>query len=187
MCIRDRSRGTRSTRTSRRTGSGSWPSRATPTGSSTQKTWSEPGVHLGERPPDALRAWSSRVEDRGAPQPPLLTRALRTLMATGLVVGLTAPAVALPAEPPQALQDEITDTVGVLGDRTGDVQKALDRLAEQTKFQLFVVYVDSFDDWDAVDWADAAAIDSKMGIDDILLAVAVQDRAYGLSLIHISE
>lgn len=116
------------------------------------------------------------------PLPPLLTRALRTLVATGLVVGLTAPAVALPAEPPQALQDEITDTAGVLGDRTGDVQKALDRLAEQTQFQLFVVYVDSFDDWDAVDWANAAAIDSKMGLDDILLAVAVQDRAYAVSV-----
>jgi len=62
------------------------------------------------------------------------------------------------------------------------VQKALDRLAAETRFQLFVVYVDNFDDWDAVDWADAAAIDSKMGIDDILLAVAVQDRAYGVSV-----
>ena len=116
------------------------------------------------------------------PLPPLLTRALRTLVATGLVVGLAAPAVALPAEPPQTLQDEITDTAGVLGDRTGDVQKALDRLAEQTQLQLFVVYVDSFDDWDPVDWAAAAAIDSKMGTDDILLAVAVQDRAYGISV-----
>ena len=85
-------------------------------------------------------------------------------------------------ESPPDITDEITDRVGALGGRTDDVRDALERLAEDTAYQLFVVYVSSFDDWEAADWADAAAIDSGLGRDDILLAVAVDDRAYWVSV-----
>jgi hypothetical protein len=44
-----------------------------------------------------------------------------------------------------------------------------------------VVFVDSFDDWDGIDWANASAIASGLGAEDLLLAVAVEDRAYGIS------
>jgi uncharacterized membrane protein YgcG len=99
----------------------------------------------------------------------------------GLVTGLAAPAFAVRTESPPKVSDEVTDTADALGGRTDDVRAALDRLAEDTRLQLFVVFVDSFDDWDGIDWANASAIASGLGSDDLLLAVAVDDRAYGIS------
>src|SRR5690606_2266047 len=76
---------------------------------------------------------------------------------------------------------EITDPDGVLGDRTDAVQGALDRLADDTDLQLFVVYVSTLDGMDGVDWANATANASGLGVDDLLLAVGTEDRRYGLS------
>ncbi|WP_258725167.1 TPM domain-containing protein [Cellulomonas sp. NS3] len=86
------------------------------------------------------------------------------------------------AEPPQDLRDEVTDLAGVLGTGTDDVTAALDELADATPYQLFVVYVATFDGLDAADWADRTAGLSDLGPDDILLAVAVEDRRYQVSV-----
>lgn len=80
------------------------------------------------------------------------------------------------------LDDEITDPAGVLGDDAPEVQQALDRLAAETPYQLFVVYVDSFDGIDGRDWANATATNAALGVDDMLLAVATEDEVYGLSV-----
>ncbi|MBN0041871.1 TPM domain-containing protein [Cellulosimicrobium cellulans] len=98
---------------------------------------------------------------------------------TGLA--LLAPAGTAHAVPPTDVAGEITDPDGVLGDQTDEVQDALDRLAQDTDLQLFVVYVASFDGMDGVDWANATANASGLGVDDLLLAVATEDRRYGLS------
>lgn len=119
------------------------------------------------------------------PSPRALVRTLRTLLSTAAVValaGLAVPATAVPTENPDRLDDEITDTAGVLGSREGAVADALDRLAEETEYQLFVAFVTTFGDWDAADWAEEAAIESGLGREDVLLAVAVQDRAYEISV-----
>ncbi|KGM14956.1 hypothetical protein N867_13510, partial [Actinotalea fermentans ATCC 43279 = JCM 9966 = DSM 3133] len=115
-------------------------------------------------------------------------RAARALAAgfaalTGLVA-LTAPAAGrvVRIEEPGRLADEITDTAGVLGSREAAVADALDRLARETDLQLFVAFVDTFGDWDAAAWAEEAAIESGLGRDDVLLAVAVGDRAYAISV-----
>lgn len=86
------------------------------------------------------------------------------------------------AEPPQDLRDEVTDQAGVLGTGADDVAAALDGLADATPYQLFVVYVATFDGLDAADWADRTAALSDLGRDDILLAVAVDDRRYQVSV-----
>ncbi|QAY64851.1 TPM domain-containing protein [Xylanimonas allomyrinae] len=87
------------------------------------------------------------------------------------------------AEQPLAdLDGEITDRVGVLGDRTADVQAALDRVADETTFRLFVVYVDSFDTLDGRSWANQTATAAHLGLHDILLTVATGDRSFGLSV-----
>ncbi|MFS0698947.1 TPM domain-containing protein [Cellulomonas sp. 179-A 4D5 NHS] len=86
------------------------------------------------------------------------------------------------AEPPQDLRDEVTDQAGVLGAGADDVAAALDGLADATPYQLFVVYVATFDGLDAADWADRTAALSDLGRDDILLAVAVDDRRYQVSV-----
>lgn len=121
--------------------------------------------------------------DRGA-------RALHDLVATCLALAavvlltglaLLAPAGTAHAVPPVDVAGEITDPDGVLGNQTAAVQDALDRLAQDTDLQLFVVYVPSFDGMDGVDWANATANTSGLGVDDLLLAVATEDRRYGLS------
>lgn len=85
------------------------------------------------------------------------------------------------AEPPLRVPDRVTDRAGAL-DPAGlaRVREAIDRLrADGT--DLFVVYVDSFDGADGQTWASQSADYSQFGTNDVLLAVAVTDRAYGVS------
>lgn len=104
-----------------------------------------------------------------------------------LLLALAGAAVLAPsasAVPPLTqLDSEITDQSGVLDD--GDearVQTSLDQLADETPYQLFVVYVESFDGTDGRDWANRTATDAGLGVNDLLLAVATEGRAYGLSV-----
>src|SRR5690606_39483276 len=107
--------------------------------------------------------------------------AMVLLVALLPLLPLVVPAGSVRAVPPMHVAGEIMDPEGVLGDRTDAVQGALDRLAEDTDLQLFVVYVPSFDGMDGVDWANATANASGLGVDDLLLAVATEERRYGLS------
>ncbi|MFF2451847.1 TPM domain-containing protein [Isoptericola sp. NPDC058082] len=105
--------------------------------------------------------------------------ALVLALAGAAVLALSASAV----PPLTQLDSEITDQSGVLDDGdVAQVQASLDQLADDTPYQLFVVYVDSFDGTDGRDWANRTATDAGLGVNDLLLAVATQDRAYGLSV-----
>jgi hypothetical protein len=99
-----------------------------------------------------------------------------------VVLALGQPATAL-AEPPSRVDAAVEDRAGVLapGD-TGRIAEAAARLRAANGLQLFVVYVDSFDGADPVEWTDDAARLSQLGVEDVLLAVAVRDRAYGTSV-----
>ncbi|WP_265522675.1 TPM domain-containing protein [Oerskovia flava] len=107
----------------------------------------------------------------------LLSAALLTL----LLALATGGASVARAEPPLDVDGEITDSAGVLGGETDDVQAAIDRLADETDLQLFVVFVETFDGLDGAGWADATANESGLGTNDLLLAVATEERRYGLS------
>lgn len=97
--------------------------------------------------------------------------------------GLALSAGGAHAEPPQDLLAPVTDVADVLTPaQEQDVATALGVLADSTDHQLFVVYVGSFDDWSNADWADTTADTSGLGRDDILLAVAVDDRRYQVSV-----
>ncbi|MFJ7956574.1 TPM domain-containing protein [Streptomyces sp. NPDC096319] len=76
---------------------------------------------------------------------------------------------------------QITDRVDALGDRRPSVVQALDRLYEDRRVQLFVVYVRDFSGRSGQSWADATAERNALGLDDVLLAVATHDRQYGYS------
>ncbi|MDT9688381.1 TPM domain-containing protein [Streptomyces sp. P9(2023)] len=76
---------------------------------------------------------------------------------------------------------QITDKVDALADRRGAVVQALDRLYDDRRVQLFVVYVRDFSGRAAQSWADATADRNGLGVDDVLLAVATHDRQYGYS------
>ncbi|WP_159793800.1 TPM domain-containing protein [Puerhibacterium puerhi] len=113
---------------------------------------------------------------------------LLAALLTGLAL-LGAQAVLAPAllpsahaeQPLDTLDGAVTDSADVLDD-PAEVQAALDRLADETRFQLFVIYVDTFDGLDGESWAIATANNARLGVDDLLLAVAVEDSLYGLSV-----
>ncbi|WP_299528284.1 TPM domain-containing protein [uncultured Streptomyces sp.] len=77
---------------------------------------------------------------------------------------------------------QITDRVGALGDRTAEVDAALDSLYDERRVQLFVVYVRGFSGRSAQTWADDTATRNGLGQDDVLLAVATHDRQYAYSV-----
>src|ERR687895_2011580 len=108
-------------------------------------------------------------------------RRLSVLIAVLAVLMLGAGRAA--AEPPMRLDDRVTDRAGVLGtDGVAQVQAAIERLRADTGVDLFVVFVESFDGAGGQEWADETAVRSQLGEEDALLAVAVRDRAYGVSV-----
>ena len=114
------------------------------------------------------------VRTRRALHPARLLAAV--LAAIGLVVLGGASAL---ADAPFDVPDQITDRADVLGD-TGPLQDDLDALQRDHELQLFVVYVDSFDGSDPQEWTQQTFETSGMGGNDVLLAVAVEDRRYGM-------
>ena len=107
----------------------------------------------------------------------------RVAAVAALVLGLLAFSTATAsAEAPLRVTGQITDPAGALGSQTPAVQAALDRLTAESNLRLYVVYVQNFSGRDGQDWADRSAQASQLGRRDALLAVAIDDRAYGISL-----
>ncbi len=126
---------------------------------------------IGMRPPHRTR--------RAAP--------LRTLVATAVALvgfALLAPAAPAFAGDPVDLNGRyIVDEAGVLGSDQSTVQDAIDTLATEHGVNLFVVYTDSFTNpSDRQQWATDVANQNQFGTNDVLLAVAVDDRVYQLSV-----
>ncbi len=112
---------------------------------------------------------------------PVAALAAMALLCGGLLAGAPA-AAAVGSEEPFRVQSQLTDQVGAVEGREAEVADALTRLQRDTGVQLFVVYVDGFSGVPAQQWADETARTSDLGLDDILLAVATQDRAYAYSV-----
>jgi uncharacterized membrane protein YgcG len=107
----------------------------------------------------------------------------RVAAVAALVFGLLAfGGATASAEAPLRVNGDITDPAGALGSDPSTVQAALDRLSTESGMRLYVVYVRSFSGRDGQDWADRSAQASQLGRRDALLAVAIDDRAYGISL-----
>lgn len=117
--------------------------------------------------PSSSRGWSAAA--------PLVS----VLLAAPLLVGAAA-APPLPAADPLALTGEITDQVGALSGQEPTVQAALDQLSSETQYQLYVVYVDEFSG-DRISWVDETASLSGLGSNDLVLAVATEQRSYVLA------
>lgn len=125
--------------------------------------------------PSSSRGWSAVV--------PFLP----VLLAAPLLVGAAPAAPPLPASDPLTLSGEITDQAGVLGDDEATVQAALDELAEATPYQLYVVYVDTFGSQSPKSWVQATATQTGLGSQDLLLAVAVEQRNFQLAPDSVGE
>lgn len=109
----------------------------------------------------------------------VLVAAAVALASPTAALAAPAPAGAVPAQEPFNVPDQVTDRADVLEDPSG-LQTELDRLRDEHGVQLFVVYVDSFDGLSGAQWAQQTFETSGMGGNDVLLAVAVEDRAYGM-------
>ncbi|MFC7489681.1 MULTISPECIES: TPM domain-containing protein [unclassified Knoellia] len=84
-----------------------------------------------------------------------------------------------PADAPFDLPDQLTDKAGVLGGDLAALRAELEQLRADEGVQLFFVYVTSFDGRTGEDWTQATFTASGMGGDDVLVAVATQERRYG--------
>ena len=104
------------------------------------------------------------------------------LAVAGLALGLAiaAPGTAW-ADPPSRLDDQVTDSAEALVGSQDEVDAALEQLQSETAIQLWVAYVDSFDGLSGQEWTDQTALQSGMGGNDLLFAVATEDRAHGWS------
>ncbi|WP_278315049.1 TPM domain-containing protein [Lolliginicoccus levis] len=125
------------------------------------------------------------------PRPAVRTGPRRTAWAALLALLLViAPGVALGpglsiahAEQPFELRDRITDNAAVLtAEETAAVREAMNTLSDTRGIRLWVVLTDSFSGIEGSAWTDSVAELSRLGDEDVLLAVAVGDRDYYLDL-----
>ncbi|MDO9398407.1 MAG: TPM domain-containing protein, partial [Herbiconiux sp.] len=107
-----------------------------------------------------------------------------TVAVAALGLALSAPATAAFAGDPVELSGRyVLDDAGVLGGDEAAVQDAIDTLATEHGVNLFVVYTDRFTNpSDREQWASEVADLNQFGTNDVLLAVAVDDRLYQLSV-----
>jgi len=111
--------------------------------------------------------------------------ALLRSLAAAVLVAVPAAAVAGPAaaEPPTNLAGQVTDTADVLSNSDeAEIQAAFDEVQAETGQMVFVAFVDTFDGMSAEQWAVDTANQSNLGPDNVLLAVAVDESAYGRAL-----
>ncbi len=103
---------------------------------------------------------------------------LLSLVLSILTAGfLLAPAAG--STPPFRLPGYVTDDAGVLnGTQRSDVQQAVDKLYNDRRIRLWVVFVDSFSGQGAVNWAESTRRTSDLNDEDAILAVATTDRSY---------
>lgn len=114
---------------------------------------------------------------------------MRVLVGSLIVAGaalLLSPATAFAAQqddPVDLSGAYVLDTNGTLGGDAATVRDAVDRLYDETGAKIFVVYVDGFTSpSEGQAWADETADLSGLGPADLLLAIATQDRTYGVSI-----
>jgi uncharacterized protein YukE len=146
-----------------------------------------PGTRAGRCrwSPAWTQTWrGTRTAVEGQREPTASGRVRGVGLLVAMLAGLLLIAGAGPAaaEPPLRVADQITDPVGALSRDTARVLQALDALRREDRTQLFVVFVASFDGLGGQEWADRSARLSQLGGRDVLLAVAVRDRAYGYSV-----
>ena len=107
-------------------------------------------------------------------------RAVAGSLLGGVALAFLVAAPALADEPVDLGSSPVLDAAGALDDAAAEA--AIDETFDRTGVSLFVVVVDTFESpSDADSWTTATAERNGLGVDDILLAIAVEDRTYSLS------
>ena len=83
------------------------------------------------------------------------------------------------AASPQRLSTPVTDDAGALTGKVADVEAALNDLQDATGTQLWVWFTDTLSGQDPPAFATETARLSDLGPNDLLLVIALDDRAYG--------
>jgi hypothetical protein len=86
------------------------------------------------------------------------------------------------AQEPPVLRDRITDDAGVLPSDLSGARAAIQRLEDEARLQLFVVFIRTTGGVPAAEFSNLTFRQNSFGGNDILLLVAVDDRAYATSL-----
>jgi hypothetical protein len=108
--------------------------------------------------------------------------ARRVVVVLGAAAVLVLGGGAALADQPFRLDEQVVDRVEALRGGEAQVEDALEELRAEDGTQLFVAFVSSFDGAEGRDWVDETARLSQLGGNDALLAVAVDDGAYGFKL-----
>ena len=104
---------------------------------------------------------------------------LTAVLTAGLLL-IGAPAFA--AAPHDLGDEQVVDETAAGVDVTG-IAGAIDTLSDRTGIELTVVFIDGFDGVNPIDWANsAAAASDRTGPTEVLLAIAIGDRGYGVSV-----
>jgi uncharacterized membrane protein YgcG len=107
---------------------------------------------------------------------------IRLLVLFAVTVAALLGAPAALADPPFRVNDPVTDNANVLsGSQEREVRAAIDKLFEDRRIKLWVVYVESFDGQGWMQWSQQTEKLSDFGTDDALLAIATQDRAFAFN------
>jgi hypothetical protein len=103
---------------------------------------------------------------------------LFVVLAVAMITALLSAPGAV-ADPPFRLQTAVTDNAGVLSEsQKADVTAAVDKLFDDRRIKLWVVYVKSFDGQNWMAWSDQTMKISDFGDADALLAIATVDRSF---------
>jgi hypothetical protein len=100
------------------------------------------------------------------------------LVALGALAILAVGTVPASADPPVALQDQVTDPAGALGADEPQVRSALDRVQAVEGTRISVALVSGFDAPADSDWAADTASRSGLAASDMLLAINVSNGTY---------
>lgn len=111
----------------------------------------------------------------------------RMTVVLGLIVAMFASGwagAAVATSPVTLSSGFVTDQAGVLSSSELDAaNERLSELADADGGDLYVVFVDEFTDpSDSGSWADQTAVDNGLGVDQYLIAVAVESSQYTISV-----
>ena len=107
---------------------------------------------------------------------------LLVVLAVAMVTALLSTPTGF-AEPPFRVQYHVTDRAGALtSSQQTEVQAAVDQLFRDRRIKLWVVYVKSFDGIGWMSWSQQMEKVNDFGNEDVLLAVATEDRSFAFTV-----
>ncbi|WP_133884347.1 TPM domain-containing protein [Glycomyces sp. NRRL B-16210] len=110
------------------------------------------------------------------------TRSMQASLAALAALALLAAGAPAAATAPIQLSGPVTDRVAAVAGDEDRIEAAIADLESETGIGLYVAYIDDFGGYTTQEWADATAVDSGLGTEDLLLVIATEERRYTWSV-----